>query len=223
MTTTLHDMTNTQLVGVHNALALSADRPTLKTWKGSKQAILDKIAVLQSSVAPQTEDAPFDAVVDAIASMEDGEFDAAMANCDEPGYVPDVSAGNAEDMLSDDDLDEDGEPMETREVSDDAVAASGRTIRAAAIDLLCKVVYHENRDEKSNPEKNVVAADHPRARTVGMAYDDIILAIQEEFNGCKTTVACLRWYSVKIRVEEHGYEGLRLPQRRPRAKPRTAA
>jgi len=96
-----------------------------------------------------------------------------------------------------------------------------RTIKSVAVDLLCATAYHENRDEKSSDE-NRVDADHPKARTVGIAYDEIIRRIQEEFEGCNTSVACLRWYSVKIRVGEHGYEDLRLPQRRPRAKPKTA-
>lgn len=97
-----------------------------------------------------------------------------------------------------------------------------RTIKAASVDLLCHVAYYEDRDEKSSDD-NRVDADHPKARSVGLAYDEIIRRIQEEFDGCNTSVACLRWYSVKIRVEEHGYEGLKLPQRRPRAKPKTAS
>lgn len=97
-----------------------------------------------------------------------------------------------------------------------------RTIKSASVELLCEVAYFEDSDEKSSDE-NRVAADHPKARSVGIAYDEVIRRVQDEFNDCKTSVACLRWYSVKIRVEEAGYEGLRLPQRRPRAKPKTPA
>lgn len=96
-----------------------------------------------------------------------------------------------------------------------------RTIKSTSVDLLCHVAFYENRTEKSSDE-NRVEADNTEARSVGLAYDEIIRRIQEEFPGCKTSVACLRWYSVKIRVEEHGYEDLRLPQRRPRAKPKTS-
>ena len=95
----------------------------------------------------------------------------------------------------------------------------GRTIREAALGLLCAVDYYEDRSKDSGPD-NVVEAGHEDARGVGLPYDEIIRRIKEEFPECKTTVACLRWYSVKVRVEEFGYEGLRLPQRRPRAKPR---
>jgi len=92
-----------------------------------------------------------------------------------------------------------------------------RTIRAAAIELLCLVDFFEDRDEKLGAD-NVIDEKHEHARSVGIAYDEIIRRIKAEFSSCKTTVACLRWYSVKIRVEEFGYENLRLPQRRPRAK-----
>lgn len=94
-----------------------------------------------------------------------------------------------------------------------------RTIRSAAIELLCHVDRHEDRDEPSGPD-NVVDKGRGGARSVGLPYDEIIRRIREEFSSvrCETTVACLRWYAVKIRVEEHGYEGLHLPQRRPRVK-----
>ena len=95
-----------------------------------------------------------------------------------------------------------------------------RTIKAASVELLCHVAHYEDRDAK--PGTTEVAADDPKARSVGLAYDEIIRRVQDEFPGCSTSVACLRWYAVKIRVGEHGYEDLRLPQRRPRAKPKTA-
>jgi hypothetical protein len=95
-----------------------------------------------------------------------------------------------------------------------------RTIRAAAIELLCFADYYEDREKPSGPDNVVDADEQGDARSVGLPYDEIIRRIKEEFSAvkCETTVACLRWYAVKIRVEEHGYEGLRLPQRRPRVK-----
>lgn len=129
---------------------------------------------------------------------------------------------DAEDDI-DDDIDNwvDNIAEEAAELAEDAAAEEKpRTIRQASIDHLCAVAYYEDRSEKSKDE-NRVEADNPKARSVGIAYDEIIRLIQDEFPGCKTTVACLRWYSVKIRVEEAGYEELRLPQRRPRAKPTT--
>lgn len=92
-----------------------------------------------------------------------------------------------------------------------------RTIRAAALELLCLVEYYEDRDQRPTPD-NTVSEDAKGARSVGIPYDEIIRRIKAEFSDAKTTAACLRWYAVKVRVEEFGYEGLRLPQRRPRTK-----
>lgn len=120
-----------------------------------------------------------------------------------------------------DDLSAELKDMEAR-AKEDAGEKPARTIRSAAIELLCRVDHHEDRGEPSGPD-NVVAEDHKGARSVGLPYDQIISLIRDEFvplGRCETTVACLRWYAVKIRVEEHGYEGLRLPQRRPRVKSR---
>ncbi len=95
--------------------------------------------------------------------------------------------------------------------------ASIRPIREAALELLCEVVRYEDRNRPASSD-NIVEADVDGARSVGVPYDEIIDAIRDEFPDCETTVACLRWYAVKVRVEEFGYEGLRLPQRRPRVK-----
>ena len=109
--------------------------------------------------------------------------------------------------------------MQTELDHEQSAGKTGRTIRAAALEHLCHVSHHENRAEKSGPD-NVVGPDSPGARSVGLPYDEIIRRLVAEFPLCKTTPECLRWYAVKVRVEEHGYEGLRLPQRRPRVKPR---
>lgn len=96
----------------------------------------------------------------------------------------------------------------------------GRSIREAALALLCDVVHYERKDQLQGPKnapKTIPPGNDPADyRTVGLPYDLIIAAIRKEFTGSKTTVACLRWYAVKVRVEEKGYENLRLPQRRPR-------
>lgn len=94
----------------------------------------------------------------------------------------------------------------------------GPTIREVALQLLGEVVYYEDKAKKSSPD-NVVEADHPNARSVGIPYLEIIDRIKQQFPEAQTSVACLRWYAVKVRAEEFGYEGYRLAQRRPRAKP----
>ncbi len=94
---------------------------------------------------------------------------------------------------------------------------SGRTIRECALDLLCRVAFHEDRTVEAGSE-NVVDSTHEHARSVGIPYNEVIDGILEEFPACNTTVACLRWYAVKVRAQEEGYENYVLPQRRPRAK-----
>jgi len=93
-----------------------------------------------------------------------------------------------------------------------------RTIRIVALELLCEVVYYE--DKTKNPsDENRVEASHKNARSVGIPYLEIIDRIKEEFPEAETSAACLRWYAVKVRAGEFGYEDFRLVQRRPRAKP----
>ncbi len=116
-----------------------------------------------------------------------------------------------------DDLNAEVKDMEAHAKEDE----KPRTIRSAAIELLCEVDYYEDRDKPADSDNAAVAGNYKGARSVGLPYDEIIRRIKDEFiplRKCETTVACLRWYAVKIRVEEHGYEGLRLPQRRPRVK-----
>ena len=91
-----------------------------------------------------------------------------------------------------------------------------RTIRKAAIDFLCRVSFYEDKRKKPGSNNIIDDAGWTYSRSVGLPYNKIIDMIHEEFPGCNTSVACLRWYCVKIRVEELGYEGLTLPQRRPR-------
>ncbi len=111
------------------------------------------------------------------------------------------------------------EKAATPETVNTAAGKSERTIREAALAWLCHVEYYEDRDGKSGPD-NVVKEDHPKARSVGITYLDIIDRIKQEFPDCDTSVACLRWYSVKVRTHELGYEDYRLCQRRPRATPK---
>ncbi|AKQ75798.1 hypothetical protein FDH82_gp08 [Roseobacter phage RDJL Phi 2] len=208
------EKTNAQLVDYHNELAAQCGANDLKAWKNAKTKLIERIEWLQA----QIEDAAIDAEDDELTSVtvNSETFEQTDEPLDEPAGEPIPAEeiededpegdGSLDDALSDEDTDEE-EPK--------------RTIKAASVDLLCHVAYYENRDEKSSDD-NRVEADDPKARSVGLAYDEIIARIQEEFPGCNTSVACLRWYSVKIRVEEHGYEGLKLPQRRPRAKPKTA-
>lgn len=70
----------------------------------------------------------------------------------------------------------------------------GPVIRHEAEKLLMHVEY---RDEEGRP--------------YGLSYEGILNRIKEQFEGAKTTVACLRWYAVHMRER-----GQRVPHR-PRA------
>jgi len=91
------------------------------------------------------------------------------------------------------------------------------TIRFRALELLCEELYFEDRNKKPD-QSNRVNAGSNGARSVGIPYTDIVDMIIEDFPKADTSVACLRWYAVKVRSSEFGYEGYRLAQRRPRSK-----
>lgn len=75
----------------------------------------------------------------------------------------------------------------------------GPVIRVVAEALLLEVTH---KDEDGRP--------------YGHAYDTILERIREQFDGAKTTVACLRWYAVHMRER-----GEKVPNR-PRAQPAKA-
>lgn len=107
---------------------------------------------------------------------------------------------------------------ENRRKAKEARDPNGPTIRDVSLEWLCKAAFFEDKTKKSSPE-NHVSADHPSARSVGFSYYEILDEVKKAFPYGKTSAACLRWYAVKIRVEEEGFEGHKLPQRRPRASP----
>lgn len=73
------------------------------------------------------------------------------------------------------------------------------TIRTVSEGLLKEVAYIDNDN-----------------RPFGLAYDEILARVHTQFEGAKTTVACLRWYAVHMREA-----GVQLPHR-PRVAPVTA-
>ena len=96
-------------------------------------------------------------------------------------------------------------------------AAPKRTIKSAALEHLGEIAYYEDRNAKYGDD-NRVEPDHPNAQSVGIPYAEVIERIKYEFDGAETSVSCLRWYAVKVRGGDQGYEHATLPQRRPRAK-----
>lgn len=80
------------------------------------------------------------------------------------------------------------------------VKEKGPVIRKVAEELLLQIV---GKDEDG--------------RVQGRPYQDILDEIHERFEGSQTSVACLRWYAVRMRER-----GEKVPNR-PRAKPEVAA
>lgn len=91
------------------------------------------------------------------------------------------------------------------------------TVRHMALELLCAVDYYEDKTQTPTPV-NRVPADHPNARSVGYSYSEICDAINRRWPNKPdpTRPESLRWYAVKVRAGEYGYEGYQLAQRRPR-------
>jgi hypothetical protein len=200
--TALLEMTTVALIAKHNALAKTLGENDLTSWKKSKAILVDKIEEMDERLEnifdiPDEED---ETEAEAEAEAEEVEAEALPEATEEP---------------------EETAETETEETGaeETEVPTASRTIRAASLDLLCWVVYFENKDDKASDE-NRVEKIHPRSRSVGLSYADVIAALQNEFPAASTTVACLRWYAVKVRGEAQGYEGFTLVQRRPRVSPK---
>ena len=189
------DKTIKELITIHNDLALLTGDNDIQSWKKAKTGLIAKIEELEGIHQMQQEH----------KAEEERRIEEEAQRL----------AAEAE-QVDEEDLDDEGEPMETREVSDDEPT---RTIREASLEWLCHVVYYEAKTKKSDAENRNISHTDKNARSVGLSYSEIIDRIQAEFPGAKTSVACLRWYAVKVRANEFGYEGYNLVQRRPRAKP----
>ncbi|MEE8608982.1 MAG: hypothetical protein V3S55_15365 [Nitrospiraceae bacterium] len=187
----LTSLPTTEILGIYNGLT----GKSLKSWKRSRSILIDRINKMSKdtkSAAPKAKKAMTTKAKKLLGSTA----------------TSDVASTRTEKPVS-------------GEITPDATGndADTRTIREAALEWMSYVAFHENRDEKSGPDNRHDAAGD-NTRTVGITYLEIIDRIKAEFAECQTSVACLRWYAVKVRAEEPGYEGYRLPQRRPRATPK---
>lgn len=87
------------------------------------------------------------------------------------------------------------------------------TFKSTVFNLLCEVIYYEDKREDISPA-NRVAADHPFARSVGRPYKEILRKAKRRFPQFKPTIKDIRRYAILIRRGEA--PGMRLAQRRPR-------
>lgn len=86
----------------------------------------------------------------------------------------------------------------------------GRTVRRRALELLEARV-------KGPDGRPMIDQD---GRSIGLKYKEVLEIIQQEFPEASTSVACLRWYVVHLRMDanDEGKPWPDLPQIRPRAK-----
>ncbi|QIW86609.1 hypothetical protein AMA2_50 [Achromobacter phage AMA2] len=142
-----------------------------------------------------------------------------------------VGAGKLQDMLSDLRmklaLEKQDKPQEVDQALEAAIDQEEKLATAAAIQQLPeeKVVVKEPKVKKERGEtvKDYACAllcevvGQQDGRDVGMPYETVLEHILVKFPEAKTSVNCLRWYAGKIRIEAHGYVGLKMPAIRQRA------
>lgn len=87
----------------------------------------------------------------------------------------------------------------------------GRTVRRRALELLEQRI--------KDPVTGLPQTDAD-GRSIGLKYKEVLQIIQQEFPEASTSVACLRWYVVHLRMDANdlGLPWPDLPQIRPRAK-----
>lgn len=87
----------------------------------------------------------------------------------------------------------------------------GRTVRRRALELLEQRI--------KDPVTGLPQTDED-GRSIGLKYREVLEIIQAEFPEASTSVACLRWYVVHLRMDANdlGLPWPDLPQIRPRAK-----
>ena len=86
----------------------------------------------------------------------------------------------------------------------------GRTVRRRALELLEMRI--------KGPDGRPMTDED--GRSIGLKYKEVLGIIHEEFPEASTSVACLRWYVVHLRMDANdlGLPWPDLPQIRPRAK-----
>ena len=92
------------------------------------------------------------------------------------------------------------------------------TVTQYICDLLCEVVYYEDKTKPPDPKKNRVTNRNPNRRSVGLTYVDIVKQVKTKFPDAKVTTTSLRRIAHQIQTGEIGHDLMLLPQRRPRSK-----
>lgn len=210
-------LTGDELIQVFNAQG--PENPLTGPWKAGKGKLADKLLALSPGLTRQEVDEALDT-----SDVETAKAPEPAAEVvEEPAAIEEtqvqvVPEPEPEPQPEIDPVKPLGETVEMTAEDRARLPQPGKTIRETALRLLTFVHYHED-SSKASGESNRVEEKHPKAGSVGLTYLNIISLIKEAFPDANTSVACLRWYAVKVRAEEKGYEGWRLTRRRPRLIP----
>ena len=191
---------------------LDATMSELKTIEDRRReyGALDMVALVAryNSLGPKTPAGPktFSTRAKAVARIliredelneqQSQEYDAAYATQEEEQ----AEMLEEDTVIADSIINAPLQSIDTGVMEEPIVRRTGLSIKQASMDLLMEKVS-ETTDGKS----------------VGWTYDEVLVKIRAQFPGCKTSIACLRWYSVHMRQDE-----FRLPIR-PRREALTAA
>lgn len=193
MSTTLENKPVSELIELYNKMAVGTTSAQIGSWKQAKAGLINRIIGL--GYREQSYD------ITGTASVQVEEV---------PVDLADPTVGSVEDLKPKKEPKAKAEPKPKKpkaEKSDEPV----RTIKQASLELMCVVDFYEN---KTTGERDD-GPNYTNARSVGLSYTEILRRLADEFPDAKTSVACLRWYAVKVRAGERYYEGYQLPQRRP--------
>lgn len=194
MSTTLENKPVSELIEIYNKLAVGTTSAQIGSWKQAKAGLINRIIGLgyveqsydiTGTASVKVEAVPVDLADPTVGSVEDVK----------PKKQPKAESKPKK------------ESKPKAEKSDEPV----RTIKQASLELMCLVDFYEN---KTTGERDN-GPNYTNARSVGLSYAEILRRLADEFPDAKTSVACLRWYAVKVRTGERYYEGYVLPQRRP--------
>lgn len=208
----LRQLPGDTLVAIHNTL--DPVHPVKAPWKAAKSKLIERIfmfpveAVLRAYEQASSEGAP--GVAEEPAAEEpEAQAEPQEERAEEPA---------AELVPAPDPVKETGSTFELTEADRARLPEKAATIRETSLRLLAWVHFYEDKNRPVG-EDNRVPETHPRAGSVGLTYNEIIRIILSHFPDAKTTVACLRWYAVKVRAGETNYDQWRLARRRPRLVP----
>lgn len=188
-------MTNTktiaQLVSEYNEIALAQNIPTIKSWKKSRESLIEKLASLY-----------LDTGAEPVATTE-------------PVIVPEATTASFEaPPVASDDLGDDYYAEETEETTDGLEvyttylegALDATTVEPPyfvghyLIEVLPVMTKVRTIQEVAIEFLNIATGVDEKGRITGLAYAEVLRMVLAVFPEAKTTYGCLRWYAAKYGI-----------------------